>query len=250
MLSETEFYWSFHLAFKEVWCPLSHFVSFPSPWPTVFIFHISCFLHFLFFKLTSLSTSCDGHQGELWDTTHTWGSLSASLPFLFFIIGIIQFSPNCSVCASSDPDQSTLYLISLYPSTEIPVISFCLWASASFSLDALIIHRELMQMFLQGALLPARSQPHEPQLPHVGRRQASPGSFPHGKSIARWGLWQEILPFNSPLVCPLVNKGCTHLPSTWKTFFAKGCFIASSDPHKPSKLSKAEQLNLLVHVVL
>lgn len=40
------------------------------------------------------------------------------------------------------------------------------------------------------------------------------------------------------------------LQSTWKPLFAKGCFTVSSNPHKPSKLSKAAQLNLSVHDVL
>lgn len=112
----------------------------------------------------------------------------------------------------------------------------------SYILDALIVHSpfvsvlncELMRIFLQGAPLLTRSQPYEPQLSHVGWGQASPGSFPHGIAVARWGLWQEILPFNSPFVCLLVNKGCTQLPSTWKPSFPKGCFTASSNPHKPS----------------
>lgn len=72
-------------------------------------------------------------------------------------------------------------------------------------------------------------------------------------SVASCGLVKCLLnicckvgPLNSPLVCPLVSKGCTHLPSTWKPLFAKGCFTAFSNPHKSSKLSKAAQLNLLL----
>ena len=147
---------------------------------------------------------------------------------------------------------------SRWSSTHSGACVFARVPQPSYILGGLIVHSpfvsvlncELVQKFLRGAPLLTRSQLYEPQLPHVGWAQASPGSFPHGISVARWGLWQEMLPFNSPLVCPLVNKGCTHLPSTWKPLFAKGCFTASSNPHKPSKLNKAAQLNLLVHVVL
>lgn len=151
-----------------------------------------------------------------------------------------------------------LHLCSRWSSTRSGACGFACMPLPSYTLDALIVHSpfvsvlncELMRIFLQGAPLLTRSQPYEPQLSHVGWGQVSPGSFPHGISAARWGLWQEILPFNSPFVCLLVNKGCTQLPSTWKPSFAKGCFTASSNPHKPSKLSKAAELNLLVHVVL
>lgn len=108
---------------------------------------------------------------------------------------------------------------------------------------------EWMQIFLQGALLQQDLSPVIPVAPH-GLGEGTIWRIPTWDICCKVGCLRR----NSAVLfrsCLSVDKqSIPDLQSTWKPLFAKGCFAVSSNPHKPSKLSKAAQLNLSVHVVL